>query len=632
MVPMNNKLKKSVIIVFFYLAVFSLLFGFWTFLNKGVILPEPYNGSEKLQSASYAPFKYDESPMDLQKGFKIPEERIDADLELLSKHFNGIRIYSVVGLEAVPKYARKHGLKVMLGIWIGAEDILNQKEIKTAISLAKEYPDVISCVVVGNEVLLRRELSSTKLAGYIKQVRAELPNTKITYADVWEFWLKSPELSSLVDFVTIHILPYWEDIPVSVDDALKHVVQTRFEVASILPEKEILIGETGWPSEGKMRGSSLATPFSQAAYMRGFLELAKENNWKYNLIEAFDQPWKRVSEGAVGGYWGIYDKDAQDKNVFFGEVKDFKNYQSLFLLSAFFLILAMLIQLKNQVFAPKLIVYALLSSILLTLQLNQYQIAPKDFVDYVRISTLLAAFIALFLETIFLSSNASIGEKATKILMNVLVFLFLVESLYLVLDGRYRSFESYGAAFMLVTFFLLLDEKRKHYINTPFVKISALSIFTLALALLFVEGVENFQAIIYSLVSLGFAALLYKHSKEQNVKFISRQIIFALGVSAIILLWRNEFFTNAAYVLICENDSDNINCVLRNFVGMLLSLKALGYASLAFAFLFGLFKKNFLGYIAIFSSMAAILFFNANLGVLTLAFVFMLFIVQEKKA
>jgi exo-beta-1,3-glucanase (GH17 family) len=623
--------KKTTLIVLLYLAVLMFLFGFYTFLNRSVILPEPYKNNEKLQSASYAPFKYDESPMDLQKGFIIPEERIDEDLKLLSEHFKSIRIYSVLGLEAVPKYARKHGLKVMLGIWIGADDTLNQKEMQTAIHLAKEYHDVISCVVVGNEVLLRRELSSNKLGTYIKHVKQELPNTKITYADVWEFWLKNPELSNLVDFVTIHILPYWEDIPVSVEEALSHVAQTRTEVSSIMQNKEILIGETGWPSEGKMRGSSSATPFAQASYMRGFLDLAQQNNWQYNLIEAFDQPWKRVSEGAVGGYWGIYDKDSQDKNVLFGEVKDFRNYPTLFILSAFFLLLAMLIQIKNQTLSPKLIIYAFLSSILLSLQFNQYQIAPKDLVDYLRISTLFITFIILYIEALTLLSTRPIHDKWAKIAMNIAVFMFLVESLYLVLDGRYRSFESYGAAFTLLSFFVLLGNKNKSFFRTPFVKISALSIFVLAIALFFMEGVENTQALIYSLLSLVFAFLLFKFSRHEKVQFISRYIIFSILVSIIILLWRNEFFTNAEYVLICEIDSNNLNCILRNFVGILLFHKILGYAALLFTLLFGLFKKNFLGYIALFSSMLAILFFNANLGVITLAFVFILFIMIERR-
>jgi exo-beta-1,3-glucanase (GH17 family) len=42
---------------------------------------------------------------------------------------------------------------------------------------------------------------------------------------------------------------------------------------------------------------------NEAKFMRGFVAMAEANGWHYNLIEAFDQPWKRASEGAVGGYW-----------------------------------------------------------------------------------------------------------------------------------------------------------------------------------------------------------------------------------------------------------------------------------------------------------------------------------------
>ena len=54
--------------------------------------------------------------------------------------------------------------------------------------------------------------------------------------------------------------------------------------------------------------------------------MAEQNGWNYNLIEAFDQPWKRVSEGAMGGYWGLFDADRQDKGVLAGPVSNFANW------------------------------------------------------------------------------------------------------------------------------------------------------------------------------------------------------------------------------------------------------------------------------------------------------------------
>ncbi|MDD2789909.1 MAG: hypothetical protein PHU40_04505 [Sulfurimonas sp.] len=627
---MNTSIKNNATILFIYALAFALLFGFWTFLNKPEILPEPLSKGLKLQSVSYAPFKYDESPDQLTSGLKIPSERLDKDLALLAQNFESIRIYSVNGLEEIPFYARKYGLKVMLGIWIGAEDERNEKEIKTAIKLAKEYSDVISCVIVGNEVLLRRELSSTKLASYIIRVKEALPNTAVTYADVWEFWLKNPELSSLVDFVTIHILPYWEDIPVSVNEALIHVGQTRGEVAGILEGKDILIGETGWPSEGKMRGASTATPYAQAEYLRGFLALALQNNWKYNLIEAFDQPWKRVSEGAVGGYWGIYDKDSQDKNVLFGAVSDFQNKDLLFALSATLLLLAFVLQIKHQVKSLKLPLYTLAASILLTLQYNQYQIAPKDIVDMLRITLLFGASLMLYFQIARLLLNASLHENIAKFSLYILVFLFLVESIYLTFDGRYRGFEFYAAAFTLLSFSLMAHYSSKNLLEDPFVKFASVSIFGLAFGLIFVEGFQNTQAIAYALISLAFGALLYTYSKTQTIGFTYKYLLFTLLIAAGVLLWRDAYFTNAEYVLICENTPGNIHCVLRKVVGFLLFHKILGYIALAFALIFGLLRKDIFGYLTLASSMIAILFFNASLGVITFVFALMLFIYKKR--
>lgn len=129
----------------------------------------------------------------------------------------------------------------------------------------------------------------------------------VTYADVWEFWQRNRELSSAVDFVTVHILPYWEDDPVSAAKAADHVGAIRKLVAEDFPGKEILIGEFGWPSAGRMREGALPSPSTQARVLADVLKRAKQDGFRVNLIEAFDQPWKRYLEGTVGGHWGLHD-------------------------------------------------------------------------------------------------------------------------------------------------------------------------------------------------------------------------------------------------------------------------------------------------------------------------------------
>ena len=92
----------------------------------------------------------------------------------------------------------------------------------------------------------------------------------MTYADVWEFWLRYREIGADVDFVTIHFLPYWEDFPPRAEDAAAHVDGIRKQVAAAFPGKEILIGEAGWPSHGRMREGALASRINQAALFPSF--------------------------------------------------------------------------------------------------------------------------------------------------------------------------------------------------------------------------------------------------------------------------------------------------------------------------------------------------------------------------
>jgi len=141
----------------------------------------------------------------------------------------------------------------------------------------------------------------------------------VTYADVWEFWLRNRDLAAAVDFITIHILPYWEDFPIAADLAATHVDDIRSRVAATFPGKEILIGEVGWPSAGRMREGALPSRSNQAHVLEEVMARARAKNYRVNLIEAFDQPWKRYLEGTVGGYWGLFGSDLRQPKFTWGE-------------------------------------------------------------------------------------------------------------------------------------------------------------------------------------------------------------------------------------------------------------------------------------------------------------------------
>ena len=278
----------------------------WWWLAAPITLARaPIDPDAKLLCVSYAPFRGDQTP--LSPATHVSAEQIAQDLAQLAKISDCVRTYSIEnGLDQVPELAAKAGLKVIQGIWLSSNRLKNLAQISTAVRLTKDFPATITSLVVGNEVLLRGEMTSTDLAATIRSVKAQVA-VPVTYADVWEFWLRYREVYEAVDFVTVHILPYWEDFPIRAKFAAAHVDAIRRRMAVAFPGKEILIGETGWPSAGRMRDAALPSRTNQARVVSEILDLAKRENFRVNLIEAYDQPWKRQLEGTVGGYWGLFD-------------------------------------------------------------------------------------------------------------------------------------------------------------------------------------------------------------------------------------------------------------------------------------------------------------------------------------
>ena len=278
----------------------------WAWLGAAVQMPpSPLAAGEKLYCVSYTPFRGSQSP--LGPDIPVDPRQIDEDLAQLKHITDCLRTYSVdFGLDQIAQIAKRHGMKVLQGLWLSNRPELSRKQVETAIALANRFPDVIAAVIVGNEVLLRGEMSAPDLVRTIREVKAQVP-VPVTYADVWEFWLRHRDVATAVDFVTIHILPYWEDFPIPARNAAAHVDAIRARMVAAFPGKEVFVGEFGWPSAGRMREGALPSPVNQARTMHEVLDHAERENYRVNLIEAYDQPWKRQLEGTVGGHWGLFD-------------------------------------------------------------------------------------------------------------------------------------------------------------------------------------------------------------------------------------------------------------------------------------------------------------------------------------
>ena len=267
----------------------------------------PIDPNDKVPCISYAPFRSHQTS--LSSSTQVSKEQIAEDLAQLAQISGCIRTYATdLGLDQIPGLAAEAGLKVMQGIFLDRDRAKNAVQIETAIRLAKQYPGTVIALVVGNEVLLRKEMAASELAAVMRSVKAQV-DVPVTYADVWEFWLDNRELGDVVDFVTVHVLPYWENVPIAAEFAAAHADRIRRRVAAAFPGKDVLIGEIGWPSEGRMRESALPSPVNQARVVSDILDLARRENFRVNLFEAYDESWKRELEGTVGGSWGLFDSE-----------------------------------------------------------------------------------------------------------------------------------------------------------------------------------------------------------------------------------------------------------------------------------------------------------------------------------
>ncbi|WP_338500310.1 glycosyl hydrolase family 17 protein [Pseudomonas trivialis] len=495
------------------------LVGYWYGLGRSVVLPDVASASHKLQCASYTPFDKDQSPYD--QPFTLRPERVDADLALLATRFECIRTYSMYGLEAIPALARKHGLKLMIGAWVSSDPIATKKEVELLIAAANANPDVVTSVIVGNEALLRKEVTATQLVKLIHTVKSQIKQP-VTYADVWEFWLQHPEIAPAVDFLTIHLLPYWEDDPSGIDQALKHVGDVRQTFGHNFPDKDILIGETGWPSQGRQRETAVPSRVNQAKFMRGFVAMAEANGWHYNLIEAFDQPWKRLNEGAVGGYWGLFDADRQEKGILAGPVSNVPYWRvwlgvgGVILLAA--LVLGGRIRSRRNALALPLLGAVAACSIGTWAELARVTARSTDEWAWAAVLVVLNLLV-LTHAALALSAREGWRERAFAWmerrggwLVAMCGFAGAVMMLAMVFDPRYRSFPS--AALVLPALVYLvrpLGGPRREMV------LLALIIGVGIAPQLYQEGLHNQQAWGWAVVSLFMALALWRCLRVRKV-------------------------------------------------------------------------------------------------------------------
>ncbi len=332
--------------------------GIWALAGNKTAAP---NYGAQLNSLSYDP-----SNKSAGENATADINQIRSDMNLLAPYTRAIRTYSATnGAELIPAAAAEQGLKVNVGAWIGKPEkadtpaglaaTRNEREIRNAVDLAKRYNNV-NGIVVGNETIFRGELEPSdeditseekasllragtepkklaaakqsmaveRLIKMIQRVKRQSP-VPVTTGEIWSVWRDHPELVSAVDYIAVHILPYWEGVSdkAAVDAAIGGYDTLR----RLYPGKRIIIAEFGWPSGGY--NMKLANPgrTEQAVILRDFVARADAYGIDYNIVEAIDQPWKVAIEGGVGAYWGLFDANRQPKFAWSGPVGDPDHYK-----------------------------------------------------------------------------------------------------------------------------------------------------------------------------------------------------------------------------------------------------------------------------------------------------------------
>ena len=256
---------------------------------------------ERVGGFAYAPFRAGQDPA------SVPgpgEAEMGADLDLLASRARAVRLYSLEGpLARIPALATARGMSVTAGVSLGPGPAGSEESLERFLA-AMGAERHVHRAIIGNESVLRGDLRVEQLSALLDRARERLA-VPVSTAEPWHVWLRHPELARHVDFITVHLLPYWEGVAAA--HAADFVDARMAELHAAFPDKPVVIGEMGWPSHGRSRGDARASPAIQARVLAGLLARAEAAGYDYFIMEAFDQPWKRRDEGAVGAYWGVFD-------------------------------------------------------------------------------------------------------------------------------------------------------------------------------------------------------------------------------------------------------------------------------------------------------------------------------------
>ena len=275
----------------------------WQQFNHGA---EFIGTNQSIKGFAYNGFQRDQSPL---KQSYPTREQLAGDLDLLARMSDGLRTYGMTDMPELLDLAGEREMNVTAGAWLDPDVEKNEREITAVIDAARKMRH-IERLMIGNEAILRGDLKPDELIVYLDRVRKAV-RKPVSSAEPWHVWLRYPELAQHVDYITVHLLPYHEGVPV--EAAVDYAFQRYDELVKAFPRKKIVVGEIGWPSKGPTLGAAVPSLDNEARFIREFLSNPRTARIDYFLMEAIDQPWKVEVEGWAGPYWGMYNADREQK-------------------------------------------------------------------------------------------------------------------------------------------------------------------------------------------------------------------------------------------------------------------------------------------------------------------------------
>ena len=255
----------------------------------------------RIHGIAFSPYLDGQAP-----GIEISASQIEQRLQIIQPYTHWIRTFSCTeGNQNIPAIARAHDLKTMVGACLSDDREKNEIELMNAIEVARHgCADILA---MGNEVLLREELTVQEIIEYINRAKQAVPGLNVSYVDAYYQFEIYPELVEACDMLLVNCYPFWEECPA--DYALLYMKDMYNRAVKAANGKKVIISETGWPSTGAANGAAEPSHENAMRYFINTYTWAEQDDVEIFYFASFDEAWKTGDEGDVGAYWGLWDKD-----------------------------------------------------------------------------------------------------------------------------------------------------------------------------------------------------------------------------------------------------------------------------------------------------------------------------------